>query len=215
MYTECTVTISSLDFTLDQKEGDGTVKTITARTTRVVYNFADPLEAIEPPFALTYWSDGYIIIALPHLTCNPKILKIALDGDDISHTHSVSTLRNPIYFPASTPRRDARLVYRPSSKDSEGYIFLVLNAVPAAAAKDGSVSADTSSPVTALRWSISDDEGWRPWSDEEDGSSSDLTREYSPLWNFMRGDFIESGKPFSVPVRSGLNWTRKSYLSCV
>ena len=69
--------------------------------------------------------------------------------------------------------------------------------------------------MTALRWSISDDEGWRPWSDEEDGSSSDLTREYSPLWNFMRGDFIESGKPFSVPVRSGLNWTRKSYLSCV
>ncbi|KAI0509212.1 hypothetical protein F5B22DRAFT_366395 [Xylaria bambusicola] len=210
-FTECTVTASCLEFSLDQE--DDAAKTITAsQIARVVYAFAEPLEAIEPPFALTYWSDDYVIIALPHLTCNPKILKIALNSDV---SHPVSTLCNPIYFPASTPRRDARLVHRPSSRDSEGYIFLVLNAVPVAAvAKDGAVS-DTSSPVTALRWSVSDDEGWRPWSEDEDATLSDLTRGYSPLWNFMRGSFVESGKPFSVPVRSGLNWTRKSYLSCV
>ncbi|KAI1366605.1 hypothetical protein F5Y08DRAFT_122750 [Xylaria arbuscula] len=218
LYTECTVTISSIEFSLDHEEGDATDRPITtSRTSRVVYNFADPLEVIEPPFALTYWSDDFVVIALPHLTCNPKILKIALDND-ISHDYSVSALRNPIYFPASTPRRDARLVYRPSSKDLEGYIFLVLNATPAATAtsstKDDTASVDTSSPVTALRWSVSNDEGWRPWSDEEDGNPSELTREYSPLWNLMRGSFVESGKPFSVPVRSGLNWTRKSYLSC-
>ncbi|KAI0913046.1 hypothetical protein F4823DRAFT_102990 [Ustulina deusta] len=204
MCTECSVTTSSLEWELE--EGDA-AKTMTAsQISRVVYHFADQLVAIDPPFALTYWCDDHIIVALPHLTCNPKMLKIALAREA---SHPVSTLRNPIYFPASTPRRDARLVYRPSSKDSEGYVFLVLNAVPAA--RDA--ASDTSSPVTALRWSVSDDGGWRPWSEEEDANSADLTKD-SPLWNFMRGNFVESGKPFSVPVRSGLNWTRKSFLSC-
>ncbi|KAK5635789.1 hypothetical protein RRF57_011501 [Xylaria bambusicola] len=210
-HTECIVTASTLEFPLD-REDDAAKTIIASQIARVAYNFAEPLQAIEPPFSLTSWSDDYMTIALPHLTCNPKILKIALSSDIL---HPVSTLRNPIYFPSSTPRRDARLVHRPSSKDSEGYIFLVLNAVPAVAAAKEDAVFDTSSPVTALRWSVSDDEGWRPWSEDEDGTLSDLTRDYSPLWNFMRGSFVESGKPFSVTVRSGLNWTRKAYLSCV
>ncbi|KAI0803541.1 hypothetical protein GGR55DRAFT_387142 [Xylaria sp. FL0064] len=203
MYTECAVTASSINFTLE--EGDASNTITASQTNRIDYNFADSLEAIEPPFALTYWCDNHIIVALPHLTCNPKILKIALDS---SASTPVTTLRNPIYFPASTPRRDPRLVYRPSSKDSEAYIFLVLNAVPAA-----ENSNSTGSPVTALRWSVSDEEGWRPWSEDEDRDSQELLKD-SPLWNFMRGNFVESGKPFSVPVRAGLNWTRKSFLSC-
>ncbi|RWA08635.1 hypothetical protein EKO27_g6478 [Xylaria grammica] len=203
LYTECRVTTSSLKFTL---EDDAAEAITTSEISRVVYNFGDPLTAIDPPFALTYWCDDYIIVALPPLTCDPKILKIALNSDT---SDPVLTLRNPIYFPASTPRRDARLVHRPSSKDSEGYIFLVLNAVPPA---EGG-TPDTSSPVTALRWSVSDEDGWRPWNEEEDSNSSDMRVE-SSIWSFMRGKFAESGKPFSVPVRAGLNWTRKAYLSC-
>ncbi|KAI0183828.1 hypothetical protein EV127DRAFT_351879 [Xylaria flabelliformis] len=197
--TECTVMTSSFRFPLNESDGD----TITAtKLSCVVYTFADPLLAIDSPFALTYWCDNHVIVALPPLTCNPKILKIALDSD------RVSTLRNPIYFPASTPRRDPRLVFRPNTKDSEGYVFLVLNAVPPA--KNAVV--DTSSPVVALRWSVPDEEGWRSWTDE-DATAPDLTND-CPIWSFMRGNFVESGKPFSVPVRCGLNWTRKSYLSC-
>ncbi|TGJ79937.1 hypothetical protein E0Z10_g8820 [Xylaria hypoxylon] len=205
LYTKCCVTTSSFKFTTEEEE-DATKPITASQISRVVYNFADPLTAMDPPFALTYWCDSYVIVALPPLTCNPKILKIALNSDT---SDPVLTLRNLIYFPASTPRRDARLVYRPSSKDSEGYIFLVLNAVPAAE----NATSDTSSPVTALRWSVSDEDGWRPWSEEEDINSSDM-REGSHIWSFMRGNFVESGKPFSVPVRAGLNWTRKSYLSC-
>ncbi|KAI1123930.1 hypothetical protein F5Y10DRAFT_269613 [Nemania abortiva] len=202
-YSECSVTISRLKFALE--EGDAVKKVTASETRRIVYNFADPLIAIDPPFSLSYWSDDCIIIALPPLSCNPTILKIPLNGDA---SDSVLTLRNGVYFPTSTPRRDARLVHRPSSKDSEGYLFLVLNAVPAA--KDA--ASDTSCPVAALRWSVPDDSGWRPWA-QEDEKPPDVTRA-SPLWNRMRGNFVESGKPFSVPVRCGLNWTRKSYLSC-
>ncbi|KAI0870765.1 hypothetical protein GGS24DRAFT_90925 [Hypoxylon argillaceum] len=202
LHTECSIVTSCLKYTLEE---DDVMKTITAsKTHRIVYNFADPLIALDPPFSLSYWCDDYIIIALPPLTCSPKILKISLHSDV---SDPVLTLRNPIYFPASTPRRDARLVYRPSSKDAEGYVFLVLNAVPAA--KDA--TSDTSSPVAALRWSVSDDDGWRPWN-QEDEILPDSTR--NSLWKFMRGNFVESGKPFSVPVRCGLNWTRKGYLSC-
>ncbi|KAI0468980.1 hypothetical protein F4859DRAFT_192812 [Xylaria cf. heliscus] len=198
--TECSITTASLEFPAEVSDGD---KTTANKLSRIVYSFADPLPAIDPPFALTYWCDGYVIIALPPLTCNPKILKMALDSD------SVSTLRNPIYFPASTPRRDPRLVYRSSSKDAEGYVFLVLNAVPPG--KD--ITADTGCPVIALRWGVPDDEAWRPWNENEDAMLLDRTNN-SPLWSFMRGNFVQSGKPFSVPVRCGLNWTRKSYLSC-
>ncbi|KAJ8113403.1 hypothetical protein ONZ43_g5162 [Nemania bipapillata] len=202
-YTECSVTTSCLEFTLE--EGD-TTKTITAsKMHHAVYNLVDPLFAIDPPFSLSYWCDDYIIVALPPITCSPKILKISLK-DNVSDP--ILTLRNALYFPASTPRRDPHLVYRPSSKDTEAYLFLVLNAVPA---PQDAVS-DTSSPVAALRWGVSDDDGWRPWN-QDDESLPDPTRK-SPLWNLMRGNFVESGKPFSVPVRCGLNWTRKGYLSC-
>ncbi|RYC64255.1 hypothetical protein CHU98_g1977 [Xylaria longipes] len=197
LYTECCVTTSSLEFPPEED------RVAATQLSRVVYTFADPLLAIDPPFALSYWCDGHIILALPPLTCNPKILKIALDSD------RVLTLRNSIYFPASTPRRDARLVYRPSTKDAEGYVFLVLNAVAPAA----DAAADMGCPVVALRWGVPDDEGWRPWNKDEDSAAADSTKD-SPLWSFMRGNFVESGKPFSVPVRCGLNWTRKSYLSC-
>ncbi|KAI0543740.1 hypothetical protein F4679DRAFT_592288 [Xylaria curta] len=199
-YTACTIMTSSFEFSSKESDSD----TITAtQLSCVTYSFADPLLAIDSPFALTYWCDNHVIVALPPLTCNPKILKIALDSDH------VSTLRNPIYFPASTPCRDPRLVYRPSTKDSEGYVFLVLNAVPPA--KNAAV--DTSSPVVALRWGVPDEGGWRSWNQDEDATAPELTND-CPLWSFMRGNFVESGKPFSVPVRCGLNWTRKSYLSC-
>ncbi|KAI0437026.1 hypothetical protein F4803DRAFT_566386 [Xylaria telfairii] len=193
-HTECSIRTSSLKF--PPEEG----KTTAAQLSHAVYNLADPLPAIDFPFALTYWCDDHVIVALPPLTCNPKMLKLALDGD------RVCTLRNQIYFPASTPRRDPRLVYRPSTKDSEGYVFLVLNAVPPA-------GADTGSPVVALRWAVPNDEGWRPWDNDRDAAVPDMTTDL-PLWSFLRGSFVESGKPFSVPVRCGLNWTRKSYLSC-
>ncbi|KAI0192806.1 hypothetical protein F4808DRAFT_362548 [Astrocystis sublimbata] len=199
LYTECSVTKASLNFPSDNKG-------ITAtHLVHVKYTLADPLIAIEPPSVLTYWYTSHVIVALPPLTCSPKILKLVLDGD------SVSTLRNPIYFPASTPRRDPRLVYRPSSQDAEGYVFLVLNAVPPVG--DATSKLDPGSPVVALRWCVHDDEGWRPWDKDEDDTSLDMAND-STVWNLMRGTFVESGKPFSVPVRCGLNWTRKSYLSC-
>ncbi|KAI0099814.1 hypothetical protein GGR51DRAFT_564649 [Nemania sp. FL0031] len=202
VYTECLVTSSRLGFAFEE---GGAIKPITAsETRRAVYSFADPLMVIDPPFSLSYWTDDYIIIALPPLTCNPTILKIPLN-DNVSNP--VLTLRNPIYFPASTPRRDARLVCGPSSKDSEDYIFLILNAVPTT--RDATF--DTSGPIAALRWSVSDD-GWCPWTQDSE-TPLDMGRS-SSLWNRMRGNFVESGKPFSVPVRCGLNWTRKSYLSC-
>ncbi|KAI3321546.1 hypothetical protein HD806DRAFT_502839 [Xylariaceae sp. AK1471] len=203
-HTECSVTTTS--FPLSLNEGDIATKSITpSEKTHVVYSFADRLKDIHPPFTLTYWSDNSIIIVLPPFTCNPKILKIALND---SASGPVLTLHEPVYFPASTPRRDPHIAYRPSSKDSEGYLFLVLNAVLAA-----TKNANTSCPVVALRWSVSDDDGWRPWNEEEDGRCSDLKND-SPIRNLLRGSFAESGKSFSVPVRSGLNWTRKSYLSC-
>jgi hypothetical protein len=46
-----------------------------------------------------------------------------------------------------------------------------------------------------------------------DGTASDLKRDV-PVWKMLRGQFVDSDKLFSVPIRSGLDWKRKGYLSC-
>jgi hypothetical protein len=263
-HTECFVVASTLKIICPAAGNDGTDTTVESSvaaatttsgpTTRLTYNFADHLANLCPPFALTYWcgdnsnDNPTIIVALPPLTCDPKMFKISLGTNSPASTPataSVMTLREPIYFPASTPRRDARLVYRPSpssgknkskdkdkdkdkEKDSDGYLFLVLDAVTAPSTPTSTTAANTttSPPVVALRWTVSGhgDGGWREWNDDEKGedcglsfsSAADLdsTGRSSLIRNRLRGSFVESGKPFSVPIRCGLNWTRKSYLSC-
>ncbi|KAI1335370.1 hypothetical protein F5Y15DRAFT_419856 [Xylariaceae sp. FL0016] len=206
--TECAVAIASTSSIPDSCNDQ--ISLTDTDVIRCVYSLADHPIDLPSPFVLTSWCDDYVLIALPPLTCEAKILKITLGPGCDDRT--ILTLREPIYFPNSTPRRDARLLCRPSTKNSEGYIFLVLNAVTATSAENPLESSQTS-PVVALRWSVSDDEGWREWDAEVDGKSTELKNGIS-FWTMMRGTYAESGRPFSVPIRSGLNWTRKGYLSC-
>jgi hypothetical protein len=34
------------------------------------------------------------------------------------------------------------------------------------------------------------------------------------LYDMLRGSFVDEDKRFNVPVRSGLDWTRKGFVSC-
>ncbi|KAI8629835.1 hypothetical protein F5Y19DRAFT_432116 [Xylariaceae sp. FL1651] len=206
--TECQVAVTTFQFNQETLAG-GPLQHISDLKS-CVYKFAYHLDEISPPYTLTSWADQYVLVALPPLTCDPKIMKISLMNNNTQN--SILTLREPIYFPTSTPYRDAHLLHKPARKDSDGYLFLVLNAAVTATEKNRAVAAENK-PLTALRWKASDVDDWRPWSFDEDSESSDFAKGLH-TWEIMRGSFAESGKSFTVPIRSGLNWTRKAFLSC-
>ncbi|KAI1331713.1 hypothetical protein F5Y16DRAFT_359066 [Xylariaceae sp. FL0255] len=213
--TECSVTTASIKFPTGVLEEATALETINI--THVKYIFGGRISNMHPPFALTYWCEDQIFIALPPLTCDPKIIKINLDPTQ-PEPGPVLTLNEPIYFPTSTPRRDARFLYREGSKgkDAEDYVFLVLSAVLAVKDSRSSINVNAGYPAVALRWRVckkGEKGSWREWKPEEDGMSSSIKKGLS-VCELMRGKFVESGKPFNVPIRCGLDWTRKAYLSC-
>ena len=124
-----------------------------------------------------------------------------------------------VYFPTSTRRRRPRLLYRRSAegkeKDAEDCLYLALDAdaeTDAPASTESSTEVREKCPLVVLRWKIDANE-WRAWDSEKDGESEEIRRGES-IWYDLRGSFVESGKSFAVLTRSGLDWTRKAYLSC-
>lgn len=209
--TEVHITMSTYSFHAEGGGDEALIRHSEARGYK--YSFGETLADVALPLCLTSWSDNEVVIALPPLTCDAKIIKIELDTDPAVDT-PVCTLRAPIYFPTSTPRRTARLIYRGSqgAKSSE-YLCLVLDTVAGVEqAGEGEAGLQTSGPVV-LRWKIGELGGWREWEEEQDGTASDLKRGMS-AWQLLKGDFVDNDKYFSVPIRSGLDWTRKGHLSC-
>lgn len=200
------MTVSTFHFNVDGGDDHGLSR--HSETRGYKYRFGETLAEVALPLSLTCWSDSEVVIALPPLTCDPRIVKIQLPRLAEATPSSSSagadtafwTLGAPIYFPTSTPRRKAHLVYRSSqgTKGSE-YLCLALDSVEGA-------------PVV-LRWKIGELGGWRAWDDEHDGTASDVTRAVTG-WQLLKGDFVDNDKYFSVPIRSGLDWTRKGHLSC-
>lgn len=211
------------------------------------------------PLALTHWDDREVVIALPPLTCDPRIVKIRLPEVSAAtgqitacaDERAIVTLRDPVYFPTSTPRRGARLMYRGDgvAKTEDGHcLYLAMDTAcsadggvasgagagaddasatvsgsrqaesprtpgPASHQEQGSLPGRVSPPVV-LRWKIGPgDDGWRAWDPDEDGKASDLKRPI-PIEKLLQGQFVDPDKLFSVSIRSGLDWTRKGYLSC-
>lgn len=220
-----------------------------------MYRFGQSLRDVAKPLALVQWSDAYIVIALPPLTCDAKVLRILLprgpepDLDREPSDQVIMTLRSPIYFPTSTPQRNPTLVYRvedatvnsveDGNSGKASYIYLTLDTAEEPVEEQGhqhqsnpinSFGATTDQsrfsqmeegraepgracPPVVLRWKIPHPDGWRVWETDEDSRASDIKRGLSD-WQMLRGSFVDSTKSFSVPIRSGLNWTRKGFLSC-
>lgn len=197
-----------------------------------------------------------MLVALPPLTCDPRVVRIRLpevdpatgliaacyDDDDNGSGGGILTPREPVYFPASTPARRPRLMYRGPQQHqqrAEGvseageaggscYLFLALDRLrhgkaPTRPTAGGASSAESDaepsspervSPPVVLRWKMaSGDDGWRAWNPEEDGRASDLKRPI-PVEKLLQGQFVDAAKRFHVQIRSGLNWSRKGHLSC-
>jgi hypothetical protein len=227
--------VSTFNFNSEGNVDDTLIRECQART--CTYEVWENLGNIRPPLALTCWSDDDVVIALPPVTCDPKIIKITLprgqaasEGapENCGCEGSIFTVREPIYFPTTTPCRNPQLIYRSSGPGEDSYLYLGLG--PQMPRSDGgkstdndghghgdgddeaSTRADQASPPVVLRWKISSGDGWRPWNVETDKTASELKKK--SVVERLRGKYIDSDKPFSVPIRGGLNWSRKGFLSC-
>jgi len=225
--TTCRLTVSTFDFNVNGNVDDTLVR--RSQASSCTYEFADRLCDTPWPLALTHWTDDHVVVALPPLTCDPKIVRVALNNHAAGNGN-VSTMCEQIFFPTSTPRRKARLLYRRGIGEKDDCIYLALDALLPEGPRDrSSIQAEAAqftreggsprdglgqaSPPVVLRWKVGAEQGWKEWDDEVDSRSNDMKKEGS-LWEILRGGFVESGKSFSVPYRSGLDWTRKGYLSC-
>ena len=189
----------------------------------LMYRFCDSATALSPPLVLSAWSPKSLVVALPKLYCDTKMVRFAL-LDDLSEssisqniTTACQTLRAPIYFPASTPHRRPRLLFHEPSKPhtkksgANELLSLALDFEGKSTAAQGSKQPPL--PPIVMQWSISKTDGWRAWDAELDERSEELKSERC-AWTMLRGSFVDSEQQFQVPIRSGLDWTRKAFLSC-
>ncbi|KAJ5746108.1 hypothetical protein N7520_011290 [Penicillium odoratum] len=213
----CQLTLSTRPFIEDSKEKD-LPNALSSSQQHIVYKFSENLESLSSDFFLAHWGDKEVVVALPSLTCEPKFIKFDLRQTRIetnSDEVPVQTLINPIYFPSSTVKAHPILLYRhrTSPKDHEMFLCLTQRTEPSKAQlEDEEIEDVTSSPVV-IRWKIPHGRGWRAWDSESDGVSEDLRSDMNN-YKALRGAFVDGDREFTVPIRSGLNWTRNAFLSC-
>ncbi|KAH7359279.1 hypothetical protein B0T11DRAFT_113941 [Plectosphaerella cucumerina] len=242
MHTECHVVLSTYRFTRESPssytfEASGTPVDFT-------YRFAEMLTTLPAPFVMTYWTPEAVVVSLPPLTYNPRIVRIGLEAE-----HGVTTPTGPIFFPASTAWRRPHLMY------GGGSLYLILDASSTGGGtmcvvqsrcgrpgcknvrevkgeekqeggkQDGGKQQAVVSPPVVLRWKMTKDKeeadgeddtlAWRTWNQEEDGRSEDVKVGRSEAEELrMLRGDFVGAKKYHVPYRSGLDWTRQGVLSC-
>lgn len=132
----------------------------------------------------------------------------------------MQTLQDPVFFPSSTLASSPTLLYRHrSSKEHELFLSLVRKKAFRTRPDDGQKwdkkqqePVEPSLPVD-MRWKIPHGGGWRTWSPASDEKSKDMSFGVDYI-RILRGGFVDGDRTFDVPIRSGLDWTRKAFLSC-
>jgi hypothetical protein len=213
----CSVTVSSFQFSGNTDElEDGLHR--SGLNQHVTYRISKSARAISPAFILTHWTEQYLYIALPILSSKPKIVRLALNSSADQDTSGFQTLQKPLYFPASTHYRNPQLCIQTlvdtSSTNSNAPLEQLILALDSDVTSISKEQGRTSiSSPTLIVWPISESNGWRDWSKESDERSSEFETSHR-TYEMLRGSFVDSEQRFSIPIRSGLDWTKKAFVSC-
>jgi hypothetical protein len=186
----------------------------------ITYQLNKPVDDLCAPYILTHWSSTHLYIALPPLSHNPKIVRFALTPTDISNSPSSSfqTLNYHVYFPLSAPSRNPKLFMHsgtevsddPDSRPSER---LILALDQHCSLEPNEKNTHSTLPPVLMTWSTSEGSSWRDWEPELDDRSPECKSDIR-AYDMLRGTFVDSEQRFSIPIRSGLDWTKKAFVSC-
>ena len=166
--------------------------------------------SIQHPLVLTSWSSKYLFVALPQLSCNPKLLRLKLPHGEYAQnpaSDGFRTLRNAVYFPYSTPYRNPQMKFLLREKWKETLV-LALDAEISPAQEVG-----MHRPPMLMTWDLDRKRDWREWNKDVDAQSEEW-KEGGCTYDKLKGTFVDADKRFNVPVRSGLDWRKKAFLSC-
>jgi hypothetical protein len=210
-----TIYVSTFLFSRTDANSGDYVFERTQPTQTIQYECASP---IQHPLILTYWTTDYLYVALPSLSCNPKMLQMRIDQSETTNdykkqTAKIQTLRNRIYFPYSTPYRNPQLrILRHRSNSSQRTLHLLLNADFYTSSSSYNSKEPIRKPPAVLAWDLNTQD-WRAWDDLVDGKDKQVV-DNDCVYKMLRGTFVDEEREFQVPVRSGLDWRRKAFLSC-
>jgi len=171
--------------------------------------------SIQHPLVLTSWSSKYLFVALPQLSCNPKLLRLKLPHGEYAQnpaSDGFQTLRNAVYFPYSTPYRNPQMKFLPGEKRKETLV-LALDAEISSAQEVGDGKPIMHRPPMLMTWDLDRKTDWREWDKDVDAQSEEW-KEGGCTYDKLKGTFLDADKRFNVPVRSGLDWRKKAFLSC-
>lgn len=213
---DCTLSISS--FNLVHTDGGQALLHRTALATTLRYSSAD---AIQAPYVVATWTPGSVYIALPPLSCNPKVVRTSLPlREQPSSTHpfplAFETLTRPIFFPASTLQRDPSLKYLlpPTSSEKATLVLTLAGRRPTAGVERASTDAHAheESP-TLMAWPLHNHDDWRDWDVASDAQSDAYSGAHG-VFERLRGTYVDANQRFCVPIRSGLDWRKQAFVSC-
>lgn len=178
---------------------------------RIAYRITRRLAGRPLGAIYTHWGEAELVMTLPPSICKSKVVKFTLPKEHA--TSRIDILSYPIYLPA-TMTLDSMLMYQrgPPGKKHQLFVHLLR--------KSQGDSSLSQRPVdqrqlVVIRWLISRKavDGWRPWNQQKDSELEGLDKDEDVI-QMLRGKYVDEGIAFIVPIRSGLDWTRKSYLSC-
>ena len=224
--TMCTLSFSAFDWPED------TSKTTTLQRSsssqKITYSFAGSLSKAKLCSVITtYWGSKYVYVALPPLSCKAKLVRFPLPKEgtspDSSQAASFQTLKAPVYFPAPTPTRKPKMaIHEHTAPSTDGgkpkkrdLLVLVLNGSSScspSSSEDSEPLKEDASP-NIFTWTISKKDGWRDWDTGIDERTAELEQDEEE-YRRLRGSFVSEEQKFNVPIRSGLDWRRKAFLSC-
>lgn len=205
-----TVSVSSFDFDVGD---DGNFFLRRTHPTRTVSY--ECCGAIQHPLILTCWTSHYLYVALPPLSCNPKILRLRHPDGEYSGkpaSETFETLRNLVYFPYSAPYRNPQFKVHNREEDGKQTIVLAFDAEFSSVSRRGDTQPVMRQPPALMAWEI-DRNDWQEWEGDVDERSEEL-KAGKCTYSMLRGTFVDADKRFNVPIRSGLDWTKKAFLSC-
>jgi hypothetical protein len=185
----------------------------------ISYKLATDVRSLSAPLVLTDWSDEYLLVALPPLHCTPRVIRIGLQRDadaPLATSNAFETLSSQIFVPSSAPHRKPQILllrHQPETADPNvpptEHVVLCLD-------HNGDVSASKdqrNSPALVMTWSLASRGGWRPWDPAQDECSEQLKKAWD-TFDMLRGSYVDASQRFNVLIRSGLDWTKKAFLTC-
>ncbi|KAL9080686.1 MAG: hypothetical protein Q9157_000573 [Trypethelium eluteriae] len=204
-------TVSMSSFHFSSTDSDGFLLQRTHQTHTISYECSG---SIQYPLILTCWTSENLYIALPPLSSQTKILRLRLPdslSSGKSATENFQTLRDSIFFPYSTSYRDPKLkvIEKCGGKD---VLLLALDAKISYASESSEQHFMLQAP-SIMSWEMSAQDDWRDWNPSADEQSEKL-RDEKDQCKMLRGTFVDADKRFNVPIRSGLDWRKKAFLSC-